>query len=43
MVERMRGDVVVIYRALSDGDLIFKRELDELAARSGLVVHSSSS
>jgi len=39
MVERMRGDVVVIFRAMSDGDLVFKRELDELAARSGLVVH----
>jgi len=39
MVERMRGDVVVIYRALSDGDLIFKRELDELAARRALAVH----
>jgi predicted ferric reductase len=40
MVELMRGDIVVIHRAMSDGDLIFKRELDELAARSGLVVHS---
>jgi len=39
MVERMRGDVVVVYRALADDDLIFKRELDQLAARSGLVVH----
>ena len=39
MVERMRGDVVVIYRALGDGDLIFKRELDELAARRALAVH----
>ena len=39
MVERMRGDVVVIYRALTDSDLIFKRELDDLAARNGLVVH----
>ena len=36
----MRGDIVVIHRAMSDGDLIFKGELDELAARSGLVVHS---
>ena len=25
MVERMRGDVVVLYRALADGDLVFKR------------------
>jgi ferredoxin-NADP reductase len=39
MVERMRGDVVVVYRALTDDDLIFRRELDALAARSGLVVH----
>jgi predicted ferric reductase len=39
MVERMRGDLVVVYRALSDEHIIFKRELDELAARGGLVVH----
>jgi predicted ferric reductase len=39
MAERMRGDVVVVYRALSDGDLVFKHELDELAALRGLVVH----
>src|SRR5262249_62046917 len=39
MVEQMRGDVVVLYRAVADEDLIFKGELDELAARSGLVVH----
>jgi predicted ferric reductase len=39
MVERMRGDVVVLYRALTDGDLIFKDELDQLAARGGLLVH----
>jgi len=39
LVERMRGDVVVVYRALTEGDLVFKGELDELAARTGLVVH----
>jgi predicted ferric reductase len=39
MVERMRGDVVVIYRALTDTDLIFRRELDQLARRTGLEVH----
>ena len=39
MIEQMRGDIVVIYRALGDADLIFKRELDALAARSGLVVN----
>ena len=35
LVERMRGDVVVAYRALDEADLIFKDELDALAARSG--------
>ena len=39
MVERMRGDVVVVHRVLTDDDLLFKDELDELAAASGLVVH----
>jgi len=39
MVERMRGDLVVVFRALADADLIFKRELDEISAHRGLVVH----
>ena len=39
LVERMRGDVVVLYRALSDGDLVLRDELDALAARAGLAVH----
>ncbi len=39
MVERMRGDVVVLYRALGDGDLVFRGELDDLAARNRLAVH----
>jgi predicted ferric reductase len=39
IVERMRGDVVVVYRALSDDDLIFRRELDQLAAWNGFLVH----
>jgi predicted ferric reductase len=39
LVERMRGDVVVVYRALTDADLIFRRELNELASRNGFVVH----
>jgi predicted ferric reductase len=39
MVERMRGDVVVVYRAISDADLVFKAELDDLATRRGLAVH----
>jgi predicted ferric reductase len=41
MVERMRGDVVVVvvYRAMTEADLVFREELDELAARNGLAVH----
>jgi ferredoxin-NADP reductase len=41
MVESMRGDVIVVYRALTDGDLVFKQELDELVAQraGGLTVH----
>ena len=34
IVERMRGDVVVVYRALGDGRPVFKRELDELTAEA---------
>jgi predicted ferric reductase len=39
MVDRMRGDVVVLYRALGDADVVFRSELDDLAARSRLAVH----
>jgi predicted ferric reductase len=39
MVERMRGDVVVLYRAMTDDDLVFEDELGELSERSGLAVH----
>jgi ferredoxin-NADP reductase len=35
----MRGDVVVVYRAIADADLVFKAELDALASRAGLLVH----
>ena len=39
LIDRMRGDVVVVYRAVSGSDLIFTRELDDLAARTGLRIH----
>jgi predicted ferric reductase len=39
MLERMRGDVIVIYRVVSETDLIFRDELGELADASGFVVH----
>jgi predicted ferric reductase len=35
LLEEMHGDVVVLYRALSDADLIFRHELDELAGARG--------
>ena len=39
LVERMRGDVVVLYRVVTSADLVFKEELDELAAKLGFAVH----
>jgi ferredoxin-NADP reductase len=38
LLEQMRGDVVVLYRALAEPDLVFRRELDELARRHALDV-----
>jgi predicted ferric reductase len=34
-----RADVAVVYRALSEGDVVFRAELDALAARHGYRVH----
>jgi predicted ferric reductase len=39
LVEKMRGDVVLVYRALRDEDLVLRPELDELARRNGFAVH----
>jgi ferredoxin-NADP reductase len=39
IAERMRGDVVLIHRVLDQQDLIFRSELAELAAQTGVVVH----
>ena len=39
MVERMRGDVVVVYRAVGASDLVLRDELDGLAATHGFAVH----
>lgn len=38
LVERMRGDVIVVYRALTDSDLVLRDELDALATRNGITV-----
>jgi ferredoxin-NADP reductase len=38
LAEEMPGNIVLIYRALSDDDLIFRAELDALAAERSLRV-----
>ena len=39
LFETMRGDVIVLYRVLTDADVIFRAELDALCAERGAVVH----
>ena len=39
LLETMRGDLIVLYRALADDDVIFREELDALATSSGAVLH----
>lgn len=34
-----RGDAVLVYRAHSEGDLVFRDELEQLARRRGITVH----
>jgi predicted ferric reductase len=36
LVEEMHGDVVVLYRAIAEDDLVFRRELDQLAVARGI-------
>jgi len=39
LLEELRGDVVVVYRAVSAGELVLRDELHELRARTGFVLH----
>ena len=39
LAEEMSGDVVVIYRAIREEDLVFRAELDQLASARGLTIH----
>jgi predicted ferric reductase len=39
LMERARGDVVVLYRALTEADVVFRDELEALADRRGLELH----
>ena len=39
LLQEMRGDVVVVYRVVTDEDVLFRPELDELARASGAELH----
>jgi len=39
LVEEMSGDLVLIYRVLHEGDLVFRAELEELARERGIALH----
>jgi predicted ferric reductase len=39
LVESMHGDLIVLYRVVREEDVIFRDELDALAATSGAMVH----
>ena len=39
LLETMRGDIVVLYRAVTEADVIFREELDRLAAARDAAVH----
>ncbi len=39
LIETMPGDLIVLYRVVTEADVIFRAELDELCAASGAVVH----
>jgi predicted ferric reductase len=39
LMEQIRGDAVVLYRALTQADVVFRDELDSLAERRGIALH----
>jgi predicted ferric reductase len=39
LAETMSGDVILLYRAMSEADVIFREELDDLARHRNLTVH----
>lgn len=39
LVEEIRGELVVIYRVLAERDIVFRDELERLAAERGFVLH----
>jgi predicted ferric reductase len=39
LIEDVRGNAVVLYRAIDESDLVFREELDDIAARRGITLH----
>jgi predicted ferric reductase len=39
LTETIRGDAIVVYRAMSEADLVFREELDAIAADRGIQIH----
>jgi ferredoxin-NADP reductase len=39
LMEQIRGDAVVLYRVVTDDDVVFRSELDDLADARGLALH----
>jgi ferredoxin-NADP reductase len=39
LMEQVRGDAIVVYRIVRDDEVIFRAELDELAAQRGIGLH----
>jgi NAD(P)H-flavin reductase len=39
LLQQLHGDVVVVYRVVSAADVLFRRELDDLARTSDFELH----
>ena len=39
LIEEMEGDIVVLYRVVSEQDLVFTTELERLREQRGLIIH----
>jgi predicted ferric reductase len=39
LLEELRGDVVLVFRVVSEDDIVFSEELDELSRQRGIAVH----
>jgi len=40
LIEEMEGDIIVLYRVMSEEDLIFRDELETLTSERGITVHN---